>query len=59
MLLVAVPGHHLFNNFQTSPKSVSFRFIPKLWSAEICFTDETGHGDWSGVLSTPPQLGER
>ena len=59
MLLVAVPGHHRFSSLQTSRLAVSFRFIPKLWSAEICFTDETGHGDWSGVLSTPPQLGER
>jgi hypothetical protein len=25
----SVPGHHVFNNFRTFPRSVSLRFIPK------------------------------
>jgi hypothetical protein len=25
----SVPGHHIFNNFKTIKKTVSFRFIPK------------------------------
>ena len=29
MLFDSVPGHHNFNNLQTSKNAVSFRFIPK------------------------------
>jgi len=41
MLLVAVPGHHVFKHFQSFSKAVPFRFIPKHWSAESRFANET------------------
>jgi len=39
MPIKAFPGHHLFYNFRTFPKSVSFRFIPKTWSADTSLNE--------------------
>jgi len=36
MLLVAVPGHHIFNKLQAHPLAVLFHFIPKLMARHVC-----------------------
>jgi hypothetical protein len=46
MLLVAVPGHHIFNRLQPLQNPISFRFIPKLWSAGIRLRDELHLWGW-------------
>ena len=56
MLCNSVPGDHLFKNLQTFQKSVSFRFIPNFWSAEIRISDEAWREDRCGMLSIPPSI---